>query len=179
MTQKELIEEYKRISEIDDIDRSKAYKCFKTSQKHYASVQDGIANPDNFFDNTVALFEEVTKPKRKADFESDSGSRYWYRKDGLIRGSNHWGNRVANCDWALKLNDGSTVYGESAYAAKTFTSEKFGFVKWEDFILKSELIEIKGEEVLTTFANKIGRDYIKHKGKTYQKNIVITYTPVD
>lgn len=178
MTQKELIETYKEISEGYVPDYSKPSIYLKKTKAHFQAVQDGVANPDNFFDNTVAIFEEVKKPKGKAFFESNSGSRYWYSKEGLTRGSNHWGCHVANCDWALHMKNGKTTYGESCWAAKTFNEEKYGFVKWEDFVLKPELLEIDGQEVLTTFANKIGRDHIKVGKHMYQKEVTITWNKV-
>ena len=178
MTNKDLIKEFKRISELDDIDFSKGYKYFYSARKHFESVQDGMANENNFFDSTITKFTEVSKPRRKPDYVSGSGSRYWYKKDGVIRGSDHWGNRVANCDWAFKKKDGKTVYGASAWGTKNFTEEKFGFSKWSDFILKSEIIEIEGEEVLTTFKNKVGFNLVKHKGKLYEKTIVVSYNRV-
>ncbi len=177
MNKIELIDRFKKIDEIDDIDYRAAYLHIKSLINHYKDIQDGIASEENFYDNTVAIFEEIKKPRTAPDYISESGSRYWYKKDGLIRGSNHWGNRVANCDWALKLKNGKTIYGNSAFSAKSFRDEKYGFVKWKNFVLKCELIEINGEEVLTSFNNKIGRDIIIHKNKKYQRIITIEYLP--
>ena len=171
MNEKELIEEYKRISEIDDIDYSRASNYFKSLIKHYKSVQDGIANSLNFFDNTIALFKECDKPKRKPDFISDSGSIYWYFKKGVIRGADHWGDRVANCSWAFEFSDGKRTYGYNPWNSKTFSEYKYGFCRWEDFILKSELLDINGKEILTSFKNKIDRDKIKIGKSIYQRKI--------
>ena len=169
----DLIKEFLRLQENDEIDYRSASRYFKSILKHYSSVQDGIANEDNFFDSTVAMFYETSKPRRKADFNSPSGSRYWYSKKGLIRGSDHWVNRVANCDWALKLNNGKTIYGNSAWSTKTFKEEKFGFTKWEDFLLKPKLEIIEGKELLTSFNNKIGRDIIVLGKKKYKLRIEV------
>ncbi|MBP3891924.1 MAG: hypothetical protein J6D29_07105 [Solobacterium sp.] len=178
MNQKQLIKVYKQISEDYIPDYSRPSNFIKSQMEHYKTVQDGLANPTNFFDSTVAIFEEVEKPKRKPDFESDSGSRYWYSKKGLLRGSNHWGCRIVNCDWALKLKNGKAVYGSSCWASKTFSKELYGFVKWEDFVLKPNLYEIEGKEVLTTFANKIGRNQVKIGKATYQSEYVLTWEKI-
>lgn len=168
MKEKSLLELYKELSENYEPDFSRPSNYFKHHRDYLKQFQDGIANENNFFDNTMVLFEEVKKPKGEADFVSGSGSRYWYFKDGIIRGSNHWGNHVANCDWALKRKDGSTTYGSSCWATKNFTHELFGYAKWSDFVLKPQIFEIKDKEVLTTFNNKIGRDIIKIGKKKYQ-----------
>lgn len=42
--------------------------------------------------------EEITM--RFPNFDSASGSRYWYTEDGVYRLSTHWGN-VATCRWTL------------------------------------------------------------------------------
>ena len=34
--------------------------------------------------------EEMIKTLGKPDFESDSGSLYWYKKEGTLRFSDHW-----------------------------------------------------------------------------------------
>lgn len=51
---------------------------------------------------SVALFKACKTPKRKPDFISNSGSKYWYGKDSLgkwlKRQSNHWTEkRELNC----------------------------------------------------------------------------------
>ena len=168
MKKEDLKSTTKKLEEMDDIDFTSASRYFKSISKHYKDYQEGIANEDNFFDNTVALFNEVDKPNRKPDFISLSGSKYWYYKKGLIRGADHWGNRIANCSWAIKLRNGRTAYGYSAWSTNQFPEEIYGYVNWEDFILKSQVLKVRNKLVLTTFNNKIGRDIIKIDKKKYQ-----------
>lgn len=74
-------------------------------------------NFENFFISTKATFKACKTPKRKPDFESESGSRYWYgeNKQGkyVIRESDHWSKTVchkrsvdgcgniASCKWNI------------------------------------------------------------------------------
>lgn len=58
-------------------------------------------NQDNFFSNTMAAFQRCESPDRPADYESNSGSKYWYGDEGVIRESDHWGTGIASCDWYL------------------------------------------------------------------------------
>lgn len=168
MNQEELKQRYLEKMKDVQIDFSTAARYFKSGYRFFQDLQEGVANPTNFFDETIALFEEVDKPKREADFVSMSGSRYWHLKDGVIRGSNHWGNHIVNCDWAFKQKNGKTIYGHSAWAAKTLPEERFGYARWDSFVLKPRIIDINGQEVLTTHENKIGRDQIKVGDHQYQ-----------
>lgn len=176
---KQLIEKYKE-KNIEDIKiYGKAHEFFKTSRSFYEDLQDGIADENSFFDNTITLYEEVDQPKRKPDYTSDSGSQYWYSKKGVIRGSNHWGIAVANCDWALKRKNGRTVYGYNHKCFTKFTYYLYGFSNWKDFIFKGKIINIDGDEVFTTFANHRGPGLVEHKGKIYQRVITETYEKVE
>ena len=76
----------------------------------------------NFFKGTKGVFKACKTPKRKPDYISKSGSKYWYgyNKKGsyVIRKSDHWVKtyhrkggffldgckRVASCFWCLKGN---------------------------------------------------------------------------
>lgn len=175
---KDLLVKYKE-KDFKDIKKyGKAFSYYNSLNKFYTDLQDGIADENNFFDYTFTIFEEVNKPKGEPDYVSDSGSRYWYRKDGVIRGSNHWGNGVARCDWPYRYKNGKVVYGLNWKCLKQFKEEMYGFSKWKDFKFKADLINIDGEEVITCFNNVVGRDLIKYKGKTYQKVIVETYEKV-
>ena len=64
------------------------------------------------FKKTFCLFQEVELDNinnLKLDYESESGSRYYYSKDGMYRLSNHWG-RLANSKWHLiakEIDNGS------------------------------------------------------------------------
>lgn len=63
---------------------------------------------DNFHKGTKADFKEIMKvgvPKRKPDFVSDSGSKYWFTVNSVIRQSNHWG-QLDTCNWTLDGKNG-------------------------------------------------------------------------
>ena len=82
----------------------------------------------NYFMGTKAIFKGCKKPTRSPDYESNSGSQYWYgsNKNGsyVIRFSDHWCRRtalrvdaetipkstrecksIASCQWRIKSND--------------------------------------------------------------------------
>ena len=178
MKQEKLIQAIKN-KNIDDIKPFEGpAKFFKTSKKYYSDIQDGIASKRNFFENTLVIYDEVKKPKGKPDFDSDSGSRYWYFKDGVIRQSDHWGNGVANCDWAYRNSKGKITYGTSYKSCKSFKKPIYGFARWDAFLFKARLIEINGKQVVTTFKNCYGRDLIKVDGKKYQRVIIESFEEV-
>jgi hypothetical protein len=88
----------------------------------------GPIDAGNFYASTVADFASVPgRPARPADHESESGSRYWYSDEGVIRESDHWGHGVASCDWYL---DGGE-YGWSVESAPVC-----GFCAWDGFTRK-------------------------------------------
>jgi hypothetical protein len=78
---------------------------------------------NNYHFKTEAVFKGCKIPKRKPDFVSNSGSKYWHGidKNGayVIRHSDHWVNikeigkndikkqckKIATCQWHLKTND--------------------------------------------------------------------------
>lgn len=172
MTQEELKALYEKLLNADDITYASASRYFKSSRKHYLPLQDGVADETNYYDYTNVLYVECEKPEKAEDYISNSGSRYWYFPEGVVRGSNHWGNGVDKCDWALKLKDGKTIYGINAFDLRCFKDEKFGFAKWSDFVHKARLLDVNGEEVVTTFNNYFDRDHIKLNGKIFQKIII-------
>jgi len=81
--------------------------------------------------NTEAIFEGCKIPKRKPDFISESGSKYWLRRNlkgrYIVRLSNHWvkmkivgdkvlrtkHSKIASCKWHLKttypIKDGAVA----------------------------------------------------------------------
>lgn len=76
------------------------------------------------FKNTFCVFHEVLPEKIKGmsvQYDSPSGSKYFYTKDGMFRLSNHWG-RLANSKWRLEPMTPET---ESKY--------KIGFASWNEF----------------------------------------------
>ena len=82
-------------------------------------------NKNNYFLSTRCRFKACRRPKREPDFESNSGSRYWYTDKGVYRESCHWSRiygidlhelsytnlreclRVARCYWILEIHDSS------------------------------------------------------------------------
>ena len=175
MSQTSLIEKYKTVTEKDEIDYSTASRHFKSLVRRNSDIQEGVANSANFFDSTVVLFRETERPDREPDFTSDSGSCYWYNEEGVVRGSDHWGNCVANCDWALLMNNGRTEYGTSSWGARSFREAKYGFARWKDFELKPRLYNINDQEVVTTFNNTVGRDTVIVNGKKYRKIVTVSW----
>lgn len=70
-------------------------------------------NQDNFYDGTNANFTRCEIPTTTPDFESNSGSKYWYTESGVIRVSTHWGFGISSCNWHL---DGKAYgYGMHPY----------------------------------------------------------------
>ena len=45
-------------------------------------------------------------PKRKPDFISDFGSKYWFTPNSVIRQSDHWG-QLDTCEWTLDSKSGN------------------------------------------------------------------------
>ena len=171
MHQKELIEKYKEIKDEYQIRYFQPYRHFLMEKKFFAKLQDGTADEFNFFTETIVTYNETTKPLKEPDFISSSGSCYWYSEEGVVRGSNHWGNGVARCDWALHMNNGKTVYGYDHDCSTHLNHYRYGFARWVDFLFKARLITINDEEVLTTFNNTVGWDLIQHNGKVYHRVI--------
>jgi hypothetical protein len=83
-------------------------------------------NRTNFHAHTFCEFREVDvlpESINKPNFQSKSGSTYYFTEEGVYRSSNHWG-RAANCRWRLI----------SQSIAKVNNSQtRIGFAKWTDF----------------------------------------------
>lgn len=78
----------------------------------------------NSFKNTFCVFHEVLPEKiegMQVQYDSQSGSKYFYTKEGMYRLSNHWG-RLANSKWRLEPMEPET---ESKF--------KIGFARWNEF----------------------------------------------
>lgn len=86
-------------------------------------------NKDNFYMATTANFTKCNIPTTECDYQSLSGSKYYYTNDGVIRVSNHWGYSIASCNWFLdnECYDAIDSYGK-LYA---------GYCKFSDFKLKN------------------------------------------
>lgn len=147
------------------------YERFSKAKELYQRYQSGIANENNFYVNTLADFKEISKrPKGKPDYVSyyfdktgkrKISSEYWYNENGVVRGSDHWGEGISSCDWYL---DGKARKGYKRY----------GEARWEEFTLQTKTVQYDGKEFLTAFDNsygknslgkpiyKIGDDYINY-----------------
>jgi len=76
------------------------------------------------FKNTFCVFHEVALIKideLQVQYDSKSGSKYFYTKEGMYRLSNHWG-RLANSKWRLEPLE-----------AETDSKFKVGFATWNEF----------------------------------------------
>lgn len=108
-------------------------------------------NTKNFFKHTYCEFEQVNFDFSEVQqFESKSGSKYHYTKNGVYRYSNHWG-RVANCRWVLSR-------------VKKYKNQSWyvGFANWTDFFDLNAVekcffidIDLASEEVFIKVENDI------------------------
>jgi hypothetical protein len=76
------------------------------------------------FKNTFCVFQEVLLERienLQVQYDSKSGSKYYYSKQGMYRLSNHWG-RLANSKWRLEPLNPETV-----------PKFKLGFAPWDSF----------------------------------------------
>lgn len=87
----------------------------------------------NSFKNTFCVFQEVSINEIEGlavQYESKSGSSYYYTKIGMYRLSNHWG-RLANSKWRLEPLE---MESESKI--------KLGFAPWNSFYPDNALDEL-------------------------------------
>ena len=78
----------------------------------------------NAFKNTFCVFQEVLSDEiehLKIQYDSKSGSKYFYTEKGMYRLSNHWG-RLANSKWRLEVLE-----------PQTQSKFKIGFASWDSF----------------------------------------------
>jgi hypothetical protein len=76
------------------------------------------------FKNTFCVFHEVLSDRIEGmpvQYDSKSGSKYFYSKEGMYRLSNHWG-RLANSKWRLEPME-----------PETDSKFKIGFAAWNEF----------------------------------------------
>ena len=89
-------------------------------------------NP-NSFKNTFCVFQEEYLDKIGfliLQYQSKSGSSYYYTKEGMYRLSNHWG-RLANSKWRLEPME-----------PETESKTKLGFAFWTNFYPDNALEEL-------------------------------------
>ena len=85
------------------------------------------------FKKTFCVFQEVNIElinNLLPDFESESGSKYFYNDLGMFRLSNHWG-RLANSKWHLRGN-----------ISENEAKLKLGFAKFENFYKDNDVDEL-------------------------------------
>lgn len=83
----------------------------------------------NSFKNTFCVFHEVLPDKienLKVQYDSKSGSQYFYTKEGMYRLSNHWG-RLANSKWRLEPLE------QDCFETRNEPKYKIGFAAWNEF----------------------------------------------
>jgi hypothetical protein len=90
-----------------------------------------MATTLTFFKSTYANFTVCETPKRNPDYVSDSGSKYWYVENSVVRQSDHWGD-VASCYWDIN----------SPETEKEIT----GFCSLYNFKSIEEVVDFKGEK---------------------------------
>jgi hypothetical protein len=108
------------------------------------------------FKNTFCVFNEVdveTVEGLIPNYQSESGSSYFYTEEGMYRMSNHWG-RLANSKWRL------SALPESS--GKT----KLGFASWDSFYPDNDdenlyYLEVDFETKTVTYQHKNNPDYNK------------------
>jgi hypothetical protein len=96
-------------------------------------MEEKFQVPAGYFKNTFCVFDEIIKPnieQRKFDYESKSGSCYYFTKLGMYRYSNHWG-RLANSKWRL-----------NPLETETNLKFKWGFANWSSFYADNAIDEL-------------------------------------
>ena len=76
------------------------------------------------FKNTFCVFQEVLPNHIEGmtvQYDSKSGSKYFFTKEGMFRLSNHWG-RLANSKWRLEPME-----------PETDSKFKIGYAAWNEF----------------------------------------------
>lgn len=105
----------------------------------------------NSFKNTFCIFKEENRKAIEGlpvQYESKSGSTYYYTKKGMYRLSNHWG-RLANSKWRLEPLE-----------PETESKIKLGFAPWTAFYPDNALDKLY----------YIKADYIKNTVNYQHKN---------
>lgn len=88
----------------------------------------GYIDYDDYYNNNINILEywEVLKEEYNYFLVQEKkgclSSEYWYTKEGVIRGSDHWG-QVASCQWNLPEWDEISEYWV------------YAFCKWSDFTI--------------------------------------------
>lgn len=112
-----------------------------------------IVNKDNFHENTIAIYNEVTTvPETAVLIYQSNSSTYWIDNDNYIyRKSDHWMSGIRTCDWYLN-NFQWKMNGDDV----RISDLKFwiGKCHLSDFINKNDL-----EKQLNIIKNNIRKNY--------------------
>lgn len=84
-------------------------------------------NEDNFYDGTKAVWVPCNAPGVEPDYVSDSGSMYWHYPEGVVRGADHWGIGIGDCDWMLLGDEHISAWANSG------DDVRYGFCPWNGF----------------------------------------------
>ena len=117
-------------------------------------------NP-NSFKNTFCVFQEVSLNSLKGlvvQYQSKSGSSYYYSKSGMYRLSNHWG-RLANSKWRLEPLE-----------SESESKIKLGFAPWTNFYSDNALDELY---YLEANYSKKTVNYQHRNNPTYNKKAIL------
>lgn len=115
----------------------------------------------NSFKNTFCVFHEMLPDQienLKVQYDSKSGSKYFYTKEGMYRLSNHWG-RLANSKWRLEPME-----------PETLSKTKLGFAAWNEFYPDNNEEELYYLEA--NYAKKIV-NYQHKNSSTYDKKAIL------
>ncbi|MCZ8196693.1 MAG: hypothetical protein O9267_03685 [Flavobacterium sp.] len=119
-------------------------------------------NRTNFHKHTFCIFKEVDFneiQELKCNYQSKSGSSYYFTEDGVYRYSNHWG-RAANCKWRLDSNP--------KLQATNSNRTRLGFAKWTGFYPENDFeklyfIEVDYQNKTANFYHKQSENFNKDK----------------
>lgn len=96
---------------------------------------------DNYAHRTIACWRACKPPDGTPDYESTSGSAYYYSNEGVIRVSDHWGE-VGGCYWALR--------------GKIPAPPWAGYCRWTDFIFNESFRPIPPDVLASNGARNGG-----------------------
>ncbi|PRZ22035.1 hypothetical protein BC624_10735 [Flavobacterium granuli] len=117
----------------------------------YLPMEKNFRPSPNSFKNTFCVFDEMSLDAiagLSIQYQSKSGSSYYYTAKGMYRLSNHWG-RLANSKWRLEPMEPEST-------SKT----KLGYASWDNFYPDNALDELYYLEA----------DYVKRTVNYQHKN---------
>lgn len=139
--------------------------CSYFSLSDYLCFMEKIFRPNpNSFKNTFCVFHEMSLEginRLELQYDSKSGSKYYYTKSGMYRLSNHWG-RLANSKWRLEPLE-----------QETNSKIKLGFAPWTHFYPDNALEKLYYLEV--NYLKKTV-NYQHKKNPTYDNKAMLRTT---